>query len=150
MTTPIQVIYDYLEENGLFDAWEDSEGEAQSAVEVQTRDLNENCIDKDKMFILIKQNGGSSDIYTGEPVFTFAVFTKVDQPSVYAEDYANLVYAALLNMDTYVNEVGQGGYDSCVISVDPVTPVNGAFKSESGRNVYDTEWVLRVDSGRFF
>jgi hypothetical protein len=136
--TPIITLYDYLDGQGFFADWESSTGSTQPKPVVQMRLLEEEAVDANKRILLIKTvSSGSGDRYTSDPVFVFAVMGKVGESAIYAEDYAELIYKSLLN---FTNA-------GCVISIDPLGRINGAYKMDSGRTVYDMEFTVKVDSG---
>lgn len=135
--TPIQTLYLYLQSEGLFSAWIGPDNSNQPAPEVQMRLFEEKDVESNKRILLIKSVGNSGDRYVSEPTFLFAIMGKVGESAVFPETYANLIYSALLD---FTNE-------GCVISIDPISPVNGAYLMESGRATYDCEWAVKVDSG---
>lgn len=137
--TPIQTIYTHLANKGLFGDWTGPDNSTQPAPQVQMRLLKEDVAQSNERILLIKQvsNGGGTR-YATDPVFVFAVMGKVNEPEVFAETYANLVYEALLDFD----------HANCIISMEPLGAVNGAYLMASGRPVYDTEWRVNVDNGR--
>lgn len=138
MSTPIQTIYTYLNDAGLFGNWTGPDATTQTAPTVQMRLLEETDADNDERILLIKSvSAGGGNRFVSDPVFVFAVLGKVGEPAVYAETYAELIYEALLGFE----------HDGCIIAIDPMGGVNGAYKTESGRPTYDTEWMVQVDSG---
>jgi len=137
--TPIQTLQLYLEGEGLFGDWQAPDETTQPAPELQTRILKEADIDNNKRILLIKSISNTGTRYVSEPVFLFSIMGKVGESEIYAETYANLIYAALLDFD----------HADCVISIDPLSPVNGAYLMESGRPVFDCEFTTKVDSGHF-
>lgn len=138
MNTPIQTLYYYLKEQGLFNDWVDSEGATQSAPVVQLREFQDNTLDDNDRCLLIKVSGsGGGDRYVSMPTILFASFGKVGETPVYAEEYANKIYAALLLFNA----------TDCLISVEPMGNVSGLFRTGSNRPVHDMEFSSKVDSG---
>ena len=136
--TPIQTLYLYLQSAGLFNDWIGPGGNTQPAPTVQMRLLEEEKVPSNERLLLIKSvSAGSGDRYTSDPVFVFAIMGKVGEKAVFPETYANLIYKALLDF----------GHADCVIGIDPLGGVNGAYKMESGRPAYDMEFTVSVDSG---
>lgn len=101
--TTIQTIYTFLNECGLFDAWQDNEGTEQGAITVQMRTFKETDLTSGEMCVLIKQAAGSASRYYSEPVFTIAVLSKVGQDEVIAEAYAKLLYETMFYFDNAVS-----------------------------------------------
>lgn len=139
MNTPIQTLYLYLQSAGLFNDWIAHDGSTQPSPFVQTRLFDEQAagITASTRILLIKSVGNSGTRYVSEPTFLFAVMGKAGESPAYAETYANLLYEALLDFE----------HADCIISIDPVSPVNGAHPMESGRSAYDMEFNVMVDSG---
>lgn len=135
--TPIQELYTYLQNAGLFDPWTGPDNVEQPKPFIQMRMLEEEDVPSSERLLLIKPVGNSGDRYVSKPTFLFAVMGSVGEVAVYAETYANLLYEALLDF----------GVSGCVIGIDPISPVNGAYKSESNRPIYDMEFIVTVDSG---
>lgn len=136
--TPIITLYNYLNDAGLLGAWTGPGGSTQPAPTVQTRLLEEEEVPSNERLLLIKSvSAGSGTRFTSDPVFVFAIMGKVGEPPVFAETYAELLYAALLEFD----------HADCVISIDPIGRINGAYKMASGRPAYDMEFTVVVDSG---
>lgn len=137
--TPIQTLYAHLQSKGLSNDWTGPDNSTQPAPTVQMRLLKEDEAASDERILLIKQvsNGGGTR-YATDPVFVFAVMGKTNEPEVFAETYANLLYDALLDFD----------HADCIIHIEPLGAVNGAYLMASGRPVYDTEWRVSVDNGR--
>ena len=137
--TPIQTLYTYLNDAGLFGDWMGPGGNTQPAPTIQMRLLEEEKVASNKRLLLIKSvSAGSGDRYTSDPVFVFAIMGKVNEPPVFPETYASLIYKALLDFD----------HADCVIGIDPLGGVNGAYNMESGRASYDMEFTVSVDSGK--
>ena len=139
MNTPIQTIYDYLDQAGLFGVWTGPDDTEQPPVQVQMRRLKEDSVDNEDRFLLIKQvSQGGGDRYSTTPVFVFAVFGKVNNSdAAYVETYAQLLYNAMLEFSC----------DGAILGVDPIGSPNGAYQMESGREVYDMEFVVKVEPG---
>ena len=137
--TPIQTLYLWLQSEGLFNAWTGPDGAVQPAPVIQTRLLDEKGAGNDERIFLIKPVGSSGTRYVADSVFLFAVMGMVGETPVFAETYANLIYESLLDFD----------HADCIISIDPISPVNGAYLMKSGRASYDMEFTVKVDSGHF-
>ena len=138
--TPIQTLYTYLNDAGLFNDWVDSQGATQPPPVVQMRWLDEeaaNVSSSDRVLLIKTAATGGGNRYVSEPVFLFAILGTVGESSIYAEDYAELLYSALLNFT----------HADCIISIDPVGRINGPYKMASGRFVHDMEFSSKVDSG---
>jgi hypothetical protein len=139
--TPIQTLYTYLQTAGLLDTWTGPGGNTQPKPTVQMRLLEEERVPSDERILLIKSvSAGGGNRFVSDPVFVFAVIGKVGEPAVYAETYAELLYSALLEFGT----------NDCVVGIDPIGCVNGAYKMDSGRVAYDMEFSVTVDSGVLF
>lgn len=140
MSTPVVVIYNYLNDLGLLGEWVDSESTTQFAPVTQLRELQEVNLDDADRCLLIKSSGsGGGDRYVSMPTYTIASIGKVNETSVYAEEYANEIYAALLLFES----------TDCVISMEPMGNVSGLMKTGSSRPVHDMEFSVKVDSGLF-
>jgi len=136
--TPIQTLYTYLQTEGLLGTWTGPDGSTQPAPTIQMRLLEEEKVPNNERLLLIKTaSAGSGTRFTSDPVFVFAIMGKVGEPPVFAETYAELLYKALLEFD----------HADCVIGIDPLGRIGGAYKMDSGRCVYDMEWNVQVDSG---
>lgn len=138
MTTPIQTLYTYLNDAGLFGTWTGPDASAQPGPTVQTRMLEESRVPDNERILLIKTvSPGAGTRYVSTPTFVFAVLSKVGEPAVFAETYAELLYKALLDFD----------HADCIVSIEPLGRVGGAYPMGSGRRVFDMEFVVNVDSG---
>lgn len=138
MNTPIQTMQLWIREQGLLDEWESSNGATQEPFIPQLRLFNETVLDSDSRCLLIKISGsGGGNRYVSKPTILFSILGKVGENAVYAEEFANKVYAALLDFE----------FADSVISIDPLGGVNGALLTESNRPVYDMEFTTKIDSG---
>jgi len=147
--TPIQVIYNYLDSlhfeyeagkywYGINATWTGPDGSTQPSPILQMRLLEEEKAQPNQRMLLIKTvSAGSGTRFTSDPVFVFAVMGKAGEPPIFAETYAELLYAALLRFDE----------SGCVISTKPVGRIGGPYKQASGRCIYDMEFIISVDSG---
>jgi hypothetical protein len=105
---------------------------------VQLRALEEEAVPNDKRVLLIKTvSPGGGNRFVSSPVFVFAIMGKVGESPAYAEAYAELLYKALLAFD----------HADCIISIDPLGRIGGAYRMDSGRYTYDMEFSADVDSG---
>jgi hypothetical protein len=137
--TPIQTIYTYLQTAGLLGTWTGPGGSTQPAPIVQMRLLEEEKAPASERILLIKSvSPGGGNRFVSDPVFVFAIMGKVGEPPVFAEAYAELLYQALLEFD----------HADCIVNIDPLGRIGGAYKMDSGRVVYDMEWSVSVDSGK--
>lgn len=137
MNTPLQTIYNYLQSSGALDDWTAHDATTQPAPEVQAMYLEEQAAANNKRILLLKSSASGGNRFISNPVITFAVFGKVGEPPIYANTYAEMLYKKLLEFD----------HADCVIHIDPLGGVNGAYKMESGRYVFDMEFRAGVDSG---
>jgi hypothetical protein len=139
MNTPTQTLFLYLQSEGLFNDWEDSQGNAHPAPFVQTRFFDEKAkgIGSNTRIFFFKSLGGSANRYISDPAFSFSMVGFANDNDAILEDYANLVYASLSNFTTA----------DCIIGIDPISPVSGAYPMASGRHHYDMEFTVTVDSG---
>jgi len=140
MNTPIQTLYLWLQSEGLFGDWTAPDGSIQPAPTVQMRLFDEKDIPTNERILLIRNSSsGGGTRYVSTPLFSFAIMGKAGESAVFAETYAELIYSALLDFENA----------DCIISIDPMGRIGGAYKSESGRAVYDMEFSVNVDSGHF-
>ena len=137
MNTPLQTLYLYLQSSGALDDWLAPDGSTQPAPEVQTFYLEEQAIEDNERILLMKTVSTGGNRYISNPVITFVVLGKVGEPPIYANTYAELLYKKLLEFD----------HEDCIIHIEPMGRVNGAYKMESGRYAFDMEFRSGVDSG---
>lgn len=151
--TPIQTILEYLQTaevkddsgnvvfSGVNSTWQDSQGNTHPAPFVQTRRFDETAkgISSSGRIFFFKSLGGSADRYSSDPVFSFSILGFADDNDAILEDYANLVYSALSDFE----------HADCIVGIDPISPVAGSYPMASGRNRYDFEYKVVVDSGHF-
>ena len=148
--TPIQTLYTYLltaevkDElgnvlfSGIGSNWIGPGGNTQPSPTVQMRVLEEEKVPANERLLLIKSvSAGGGTRFVSDPVFVFAIMGKVGESAAYPEAYAELLYAALLKFD----------HADCIVGIDPMGRIGGAYKSASNRNIYDMEFSVSVSSG---
>ena len=139
MITPIQTLYLHLQTQGLFDDWTGPDSSTQPAPTIQMRELLENEVPSDERILLIRNvSAGGGDRYVSTPNIAFVVMGKTNETPVFAETYAGLIYEALLDFDEA----------DCIISIEPMGRIGGPYTMDSGRRVYEIEFIVNVDSGR--
>ncbi len=133
MSTPIQELYLYLQGAGLLGSWTGPDASTQPAPVVQMRLLEEKEVKKKERLLLIKAvSSGGGDRFASSPVYTFAIMGVVGEDAVFPETYADLLYKSLLEFDSSDN----------IIGINPLGRIGGAYKTESGRPVYDMEFTV--------
>lgn len=147
--TPIQTLYTYLSTlnfeyepskfwGGITSTWLAPNGLTQPKPFLQMRLLEEEKVPASERLLLIKNvSAGSGTRFASDPVFVFAIMGKVGEPPAFAETYAELLYAALLEFNTA----------DCIVGIKPMGRIGGPYKTDSSRCVYDMEFMVTVESG---
>lgn len=130
----------WLNSQGVFDQWTDEGGKLQPAFKVQRDELDETRIAESDRLIYIGQMGTSGDRYTAVVPVTLSFVGKVSSNDRAAiKEYAERIFNLML--DYPLN-------DECIVSIEPLGYVNGPFKMESSRNVYDFEVQVNYQTGK--
>lgn len=139
MTNEVQLLAQYLVEQGLISQWVGPDNISQPAPKLQTRWLDESKIpDSERCLFIRNTSAGGGDRFVSSPVVTIAFMSKTtgDAP-VYCETYMQLVYDTLLGFDC-----ADG-----IVELIPAGRIGGPYQMESGRFVYDCEFIATVESG---
>ena len=135
---PTREMYKFLRDSGVLGQWTDSNGNVQDAPCVQRDKLIETEAADNQRILLIKNMGGSGDRSSSQPAITFAVLGKVNNNDLpLAKEYAYLIYDKLLEFECA----------DYIVSIEPLTGVNGSYTMASGRDVFDMEFLVNVETG---
>ena len=137
MTEVEKLIYDYLNEQGLFSQWEGPDGITYNPPKPQLRYFDETELETGDMCLLIRNisAGGGSRFYQ-TPQYIIAVIGNVGQSEVYAKTYIDSV---MLAMQEFTRS-------EQIIAIDPIGYIGGPYKMESGRFSYDINYTVKVDT----
>lgn len=126
---PTRVMLQFLFDSGVLTG-KDIVSQRDKLVETEVADNN-------RLFF-VKGFSPSGDRSTSRSTLTFALMGKVnnnDLPNV--KEYAYEIYDELLKFDCA----------DYIVSIEPLTGVNGPYTMESNRDVYDMEFLVNVETG---
>ena len=139
MTSEVQVLAQYIVDQGLIAPWIGPDNISQPAPKLQTRWLDEPKIpDSERCLFIRNTSAGGGDRFVSSPVVTIAFMSKTtgDAP-IYCETYMQLVYDVLLGFDC-----ADG-----ILNIEPMGKIGGPYRMESGRFIYDCEFMVGFESG---